>query len=177
MSLYLFEVNDYILSSKKQSFINNALNIARELEYDNMDFITFDRIYLKDFDLKNINKNDLDLEKSLVYAQDNEVYIDLVGKGTYEGLYVCHINYGTKNAVVQEYPCNISIDGIIYIKFDIDLDGGHSSQEFSEQYAVDDYLTLEIPTKDDYTFAGWNTKQDGTGISYAAGGQYTADQN
>lgn len=40
-----------------------------------------------------------------------------------------------------------------------------------------DALTLSttVPTRTDYNFLGWNTKEDGTGTNYAAGASYTAN--
>ena len=149
------KVNNYILSSKKETFINNALNVARQLEYDNMDFITFDRAYLKDFDLKKVNRNDIDVENSLVYVEDNEIYIDLVGIGSYEGFYACHVGSDSKNVVVQNTACGTSTDGLIYIDFEVDLDGGKTTQHYNSQYASGNYLNLQIPTKEEFTFNGW----------------------
>lgn len=36
-------------------------------------------------------------------------------------------------------------------------------------------LSTTTPTRTGYTFAGWNTKSDGTGTNYAAGANYTAN--
>lgn len=40
-------------------------------------------------------------------------------------------------------------------------------------------LTLSsiVPTRSGYTFAGWNTKQDGSGTTYSAGSSYTTDDD
>ncbi len=38
-------------------------------------------------------------------------------------------------------------------------------------------LTTAKPTKTGYTFKSWNTKPDGSGTSYASGGNYNVDQN
>ena len=38
-------------------------------------------------------------------------------------------------------------------------------------------LSTETPTRDGYTFTGWNTKTDGTGTSYAPGDSYTANED
>ena len=42
------KINNYIVSSKKQTFINNALNIVRQLEYDKMEFMTFKKEFIMD---------------------------------------------------------------------------------------------------------------------------------
>ena len=38
-------------------------------------------------------------------------------------------------------------------------------------------LSSTVPTRDGYTFAGWNTKADGSGTSYSAGDSYTTDND
>lgn len=149
------KVNSYIISSKKETFINNALNLARQIEYSNMDFITFDKAYIKDFELEKLNRKDIDINNSLVYVEDNEIYIDLVGKGSYEGFYVCHVNSDSKNVTIQNTACGTSIDGLIYIDFEVDLDGGETTQEYNDQYISGNYLNLIPPKKYDLTFVGW----------------------
>ena len=59
-----------------------------------------------------------------------------------------------------------------------DANGGNDAPgNQTKTYGSAITLSSNIPTRTGYTFTGWNTKQDGTGTSYAAGGQYTADQN
>ena len=42
---------------------------------------------------------------------------------------------------------------------------------------VDIKLSSDIPTRNGYTFLGWNTKADGKGTAYASGATYIHDQN
>ncbi|MBR1444769.1 MAG: InlB B-repeat-containing protein, partial [Firmicutes bacterium] len=44
-------------------------------------------------------------------------------------------------------------------------------------HGTDLTLSGTKPTRDGYTFKNWNTKSDGTGTSYSAGGKYTANAN
>jgi uncharacterized repeat protein (TIGR02543 family) len=46
-----------------------------------------------------------------------------------------------------------------------------------KSYGYNATLSSVIPTKDGYTFTGWNTASDGTGTAYAAGGTYSANAN
>lgn len=38
-------------------------------------------------------------------------------------------------------------------------------------------LSDRVPTREGYTFAGWNTRKDGTGTSFLPGGEYEKDMN
>ena len=51
--------------------------------------------------------------------------------------------------------------------------GAPSSQK--KWYGETLTLTTSTPTRTGYTFAGWNTKADGTGTNYSKGGSYTAN--
>ena len=51
--------------------------------------------------------------------------------------------------------------------------GAPSSQ--TKTYGVSLTLSAVVPTRAGHTFLGWNTKADGSGTSYAAGGSYTAN--
>ena len=47
----------------------------------------------------------------------------------------------------------------------------------TKTYGTDLTLTTSKPTRSGYTFNGWNTKKDGTGTSYSAGGKFTTNAN
>jgi uncharacterized repeat protein (TIGR02543 family) len=51
--------------------------------------------------------------------------------------------------------------------------GAPSSQ--TKTYGVSLTLSAVVPTRAGHTFLSWNTKADGSGTSYAAGGSYTAN--
>lgn len=53
--------------------------------------------------------------------------------------------------------------------------GAPSSQ--SKKWGATLTLSSATPTRTGYTFAGWNTKADGTGTNYAKGGSFTANAN
>ena len=42
-------------------------------------------------------------------------------------------------------------------------------------YGIDKTLSSTVPTRDGYTFIGWNTKQNGSGTNYAKGAAYSAN--
>ena len=53
--------------------------------------------------------------------------------------------------------------------------GAPSAQ--TKTYGVDLTLSSTKPTRTGYTFSKWNTKTDGTGTDYSAGGKYTSNAN
>lgn len=60
-------------------------------------------------------------------------------------------------------------------KNDTSVKGIPASQ--SKTANVDIKLSSSVPTRNGYTFLGWNTKTDGKGTAYAAGAIYKNDQN
>ena len=60
-------------------------------------------------------------------------------------------------------------------KNDTSVKGIPASQ--SKTANVDIKLSSGVPTRNGYTFLGWNTQADGNGTAYAAGATYTHDQN
>ena len=47
----------------------------------------------------------MDKKNSIVYIIDDDVYLNLVGKGKFEGLYVCEFNEGSGDNTVQTTAC------------------------------------------------------------------------
>ena len=47
----------------------------------------------------------------------------------------------------------------------------------TKTYGTDLTLTTSTPTRSGYTFNGWNTKSDGSGTNYSAGGKFTTNAN
>ena len=47
----------------------------------------------------------------------------------------------------------------------------------TKTYDTDLTLTTSTPTRSGYTFDGWNTKSDGSGTNYSAGGKFTTNAN
>lgn len=60
-------------------------------------------------------------------------------------------------------------------KNDTSVKGIPASQ--SKTANVDITLSSDVPTRNGYTFLGWNTQADGKGTAYAAGATYTHDQD
>lgn len=60
-------------------------------------------------------------------------------------------------------------------KNDTSVKGIPASQ--SKTANVDIKLSSDVPTRNGYTFLGWNTQKDGKGTAYASGAEYKHDQN
>ena len=148
------KVYNSIVSNKKRTFIINAKNIVRQLEYDNLEFNTFTKIPLEDLGLKKISSKNIDLKNSVAYIVDDEIVLDLVGKSDYKDFYLCNLAYTNEDYIVQNTPCDKE-HNFIYIDFVVDLDGGSTSQNFNTKYLSGNYLVLEIPKKPNDTFLGW----------------------
>ena len=71
---------------------------------------------------------------------------------------------------------SISIPALTSYTVSYNANGGNGAPSNQTKY-YGKTLTLSstIPTRDGYTFAGWGTSADATGVSYAAGGSYTAN--
>lgn len=71
---------------------------------------------------------------------------------------------------------SISIPALESYTVSYNANGGNGTPSSQTKY-YGKTLTLSsnIPTRDGYTFAGWGTSASATGVSYAAGGSYTAN--
>ena len=62
------------------------------------------------------------------------------------------------------------------IKYDANGGSGAPTAQ-TKTYGTDLMLTTSKPTRSGYTFDGWNTKSDGSGTNYSAGGKFTTNAN
>ncbi|MBQ6165121.1 MAG: InlB B-repeat-containing protein, partial [Clostridia bacterium] len=87
--------------------------------------------------------------------------------------------FGTTN------PSNSSQTGTLYAQWSpwqhtvaYDANGGSGAPASqTKTFGTQMNLSSTVPTKTGYHFTGWNTKQDGSGTTWAAGANYTPDQN
>ena len=83
----------------------------------------------------------------------------------------------TANAVVILYAqWNLETYTIVYNKNTIDTVSNIPGNQ-TKIYGVNLTLNSTIPTRTGYTFTGWNTASNGSGISYSAGGTCTANNS
>ena len=154
MIIAIPKVTNRIKVNKKNTFIVNARNIIRQIEYENIQFTSFTKIPLKDLDLSEFMNNNLDADNSYAYIIDDKIYLDLKGTNQYKDFYLCNISNTKKDVQVQSTPCD-NEHNLIYIDFTVDLDGGSTSQNFNTKYLSGNYLVLQIPIKPNDTFLGW----------------------
>lgn len=85
---------------------------------------------------------------------------------------------------VVKYESTWHIDGVLLDKAKVNLSyspnaaaGTWSNMPDGQQYAVGETATVSstTPTREGYTFNGWNTKPSGSGTSYSAGDTFTID--
>ena len=74
------KINERKIANTKKSFIINARNIIREIEYDNLDSEKFSKKSLREFDFSTKIEDNFDVNNSYVYIVDDEVVLNLVGK-------------------------------------------------------------------------------------------------
>jgi uncharacterized repeat protein (TIGR02543 family) len=87
---------------------------------------------------------------------------------------------GTKYIAATVY--NVADNTMLFAKWTLkkytvifDSQGGDLVAGISVNY--NDDITLSVPSRPGYTFKGWNTSKDGTGISYIGTTTYTIDNN
>jgi len=142
------KINSTISKNSNQMFLVSAKNVIRQLEYSNEDFT---REYLMDLDLGDISIDNFDIATSEAYMMDDEIYLNLVGSGTYEGKYLCNVNSSTEEANVQTTSC----DAVSFITVTLDPNGGTLTNTTKQVVYHGVYGTLPTPTRDGYTFKGW----------------------
>ena len=98
---------------------------------------------------------------------DNNVYYPK-SKVTINGDVTLTAVYGDK-----AQPVSITY----HSNFDTDQSKTFAAYANNEKITVMDYSTTALPTREGYTFAGWNTKSDGTGTTFAAGTDVRVDND
>ena len=98
---------------------------------------------------------------------DNNVYYPK-SKVTINGDVTLTAVYGDK-----AQPVSITY----HSNFDTDQSKTFAAYANNEKITVMDYSTTALPTREGYTFAGWNTKSDGTGTTFAASTDVRVDND
>lgn len=80
------------------------------------------------------------------------------------------VNYATGTVSKENVILYAQWEKLIYYTLTYDTQGGYFNGDMKKKYLSGStaVVTSEVPQKPGYVFAGWNTKADGTGISYIA---------
>ena len=106
LAIAIPRISNYEKDRKKDLFFSVAKNILREIEYENIGSEESLSSILSSIKI-DVSSNQIDTDKSKVYRDtDGEISIDLFGKGSYDGLYLCNVKTSTKNRTMLTDSCN-----------------------------------------------------------------------
>ena len=107
----------------------------------------------------------------------NDDFLKITVSGAFDGNATIHVS-GVRDGG-GGFEADITVTCVSANEaFDVTYDAnGGSGAPSAQEKRKDTDLTLssDVPTRTGYTFAGWNTAQDGSGDSYAPGATYTAN--
>lgn len=105
LAIAIPRISNYEKERKKDLFFSVAKNILREIEYENVDNEDSLSSILSSIEI-DVSNNQIDIDKSKVYRDvDGEITINLFGKGSYDGLYLCNVKSSTKKANYEDNSC------------------------------------------------------------------------
>ena len=118
-------------------------------------------------------------DKSITWSSDKEsiATVDKNGKVTAIAEGTAVITASTANGELTA-NCTITVKAVPAQTYTVSYDanggsGAPESQTKSKGVALT--LTTDVPTRENYSFIGWNTEANGNGSSYAPGAKFTAD--
>ena len=111
---------------------------------------------------------------TLQYGMDIQLY-DVTSQCYVGGDSSGEMNTGNFTLNAQWTPWKHTVTYNANAGNDASVKGVPASQ--SKTANVDITLSSDVPTRNGYTFLGWNTQADGNGTAYAAGATYTHDQD
>ena len=141
------KIGDMVKESRKRAFFTDSKSIIRQIQYKNQEFSSEN---LANLDLGGINVEGINLNESNAYFDNDTIFLDLVGKDKYEGMYLCGVTASSINDKVRSVPCDDTIVALTVL-----LNDGKTTQKFESTYPSNSNLTLLDPTKEDYKFFGW----------------------
>ena len=138
-----------INENKKNTFLINAKSIIKQIKYEDKTFTTST---LSELNLEGITQDGYDAELSTAYISDEEIHLNLVGTGQYEGMYLCGVNLTTNKSEVQNTPCEELEKYIVTF----DPNGGFVAISNKEVMYNATYGNLPAPKREGYKFLGWS---------------------
>ena len=155
LAIAIPRISNYEKERKKDLFFSVAKNILREIEYENVDNEDSLSSILSSIEI-DVSNNQIDIDKSKVYRDvDGEITINLFGKGSYDGLYLCNVKSSTKKANYEDNSC---LSNKISVNFN--PMGGSINLTKKEVSVGETYGELPIPVKKNYAFIGWFYKNE-----------------
>lgn len=105
------QINNLISEQKTNAMLIDAKAIIREIQYENK---SFENETLTGLGFEGIKYNNYDLSKSIAYIDDDQMYINLVGQGKFQGMTICGVTLSTVEVELQD-KCPIVCNGdVIY---------------------------------------------------------------
>lgn len=115
--------------------------------------------------------------KSYTFERKEEDYY-VVFSGTVKATSDMPSAWKGKSVTAKTSAKAIKIPALSSYTVSYDSNGGTGAPETqTKYYGKDITLSDTKPTMDGYIFAGWNTKADGSGKGYSAGGTYTQNES
>lgn len=150
LAIAIPRISNYEKDRKKDLFFSVAKNILREIEYENIGSEESLPSILSSIKI-DVSSNQIDIDKSKVYRDiDGEITINLFGKGSYDGLYLCNVKTSSKKANYEDNSC---LSNKISVNFN--PMGGGINLTKKEVNVGETYGELPIPVKENYAFIGW----------------------
>ena len=150
LAIAIPRISNYEKDRKKDLFFSVAKNILREIEYENIGSEESLSSILSSIKI-DVSSNQIDIDKSKVYRDiDGEITINLFGKGSYDGLYLCNVKTSSKKANYEDNSC---LSNKISVNFN--PMGGGINLTKKEVNVGETYGELPIPVKENYAFIGW----------------------
>ena len=145
------KISDYIRSEKESLFLTASKNILRQINYDNIE-LQNNSAALSSLNLS-ISSDEFDLNESNVYFANDIAHLNLVGKGKYNGMYLCGIT-STSTNTVSDTPC----ENYTAYTVTFNANGGTVGTTSKKVAYNESYGDLPTPTRAGYRFLGWNGK-------------------
>ena len=101
------QINNLISEQKTNAMLIDAKAIIREIQYENK---SFENETLTGLGFEGIKYNNYDLSKSIAYIDDDQMYINLVGTGKFQGMTICGVTLSTVEVELQD-KCPIVCNG------------------------------------------------------------------
>ena len=130
------KITDVITDSKKDSFLSSAKAILRDLDYKNLENVTLNETSLSSLSITSLSSEDYDLNTSTIYMNDGKLYLNLVGKGKFNGYFTCDLTQTSNRSSVKTEGCTMvqKLTNVRYIK---DCLNGSNSNEYSHWVEIE----------------------------------------